>query len=223
MACCQTVTPRTADPQIRTALIDVAARLLVEEGPAALTTRRLATEVGTSTMAVYTHFAGMEQLRHELVAEGFRRLAARLDLVDLTDDPVADVAVMGVAYFTNAVSNPHLYRFMFSQQMAHKDAEISLGTFDRLVAGVERAIEAGRFKGEAAQLATQLWVMTHGIVTLDIAGVLPEEGLKIFADMGFNLFLSFGDRREAAERSVADAASRLPAAFFGPGVPRPAT
>lgn len=216
MACCQTVTPRTADPQIRSALIDVAARLLVEEGPAALTTRRLATEIGTSTMAVYTHFSGMEQLRHELVAEGFRRLAARLDLVDLTDDPVADVAVMGVAYFTNAVSNPDLYRLMFSAEKAHKDSEISLGTFDRLVAGVSRAIEAGRFKGDAVQLATHLWVMTHGIVTLEIAGVLPEEGLKIFADMGLNLFLSFGDEPDAARRSAAEAAVRLPAAFFAP-------
>src|SRR5687768_11101515 len=174
MACCQTVTPRTADPQIRTALIDVAARLLVEEGPAALTTRRLATEVGTSTMAVYTHFAGMEQLRHELIAEGFRRLAARLDLVDATDDPVADVAVMGVAYFTNALSNPHLYRFMFSEPRERE--EMGLGTFERLVQGVSRAIEAGRFKGDATQLATQLWVTTHGIVTLELAGVLPEEG-----------------------------------------------
>lgn len=217
------MSPRTADPQIRSALIDVAARLLVEEGPAALTTRRLATEVGTSTMAVYTHFAGMEELRRELVAEGFRRLSARLDLVERTDDPVADVCVMGVAYFTNAVSNPHLYRFMFSEEKPHKDSEIGLGTFDRLVQGVARAIEAGRFQGEEVQLATQLWVMTHGIVTLDIAGVLPDEGLKIFADMGYNLFVSFGDSPDSAQRSVADAATRLPAAFFGPGVPPPST
>ena len=195
-------------------MIEAAARLLVEEGPAALTTRRLATEVGTSTMAVYTHFAGMEELRRELIVEGFSRLAARLDLVDVTDDPVADVAVMGVAYFTNAVANPHLYRFMFSEQKAHEDSEIGLGTFDRLVKGVERAIQAGRFHGDATHLATQLWVMTHGIVTLEIAGVLPDEGLRIFADMGANLMGSFGDDPEAVQRSVMNAAERLPTAFF---------
>lgn len=212
------MSPKTADPQVRTSLLEAAARLLVEEGPVALTTRRLATEVGTSTMAVYTHFAGMEELRHELIVEGFRRLAARLDLVDVTEDPVADVAVMGVAYFTNAVTDPHVYQFMFSEQRAREDSDIGLGTFDRLVAGVARAIEAGRFRGEAEHLATQLWVMTHGIVTLEIAGVLPEEGLRIFADMGLNLFQSFGDDPEAARSSVTNAAARLPAVFFAPSV-----
>ena len=41
--------------------------------------RRIAGEVGTSTMAVYTYFAGMEELRREVAREGFRRLAAYLD------------------------------------------------------------------------------------------------------------------------------------------------
>lgn len=207
------VSPRTADPEIRAALIEAAARLLVEEGPAALTTRRLATEVGTSTMAVYTHFAGMDRLRASLAEEGFRRLAARLDLVDATDDPVADICVMGVAYVTNAITNPHLYHFMFSESKEH-ESEIGQGTFQRLVDGVARAVAAGRFDGDPEHLAKQLWVMTHGIATLEIAGVLTDEGLRIFADMGLNLFLSFGDYPARATRSVATAGARLPATFF---------
>lgn len=210
------VSPKTASPEVRTALLEAAARLLVEEGPASLTTRRLATEVGTSTMAVYTHFEGMDKLRRALAEEGFRRLAERLDQVEGSDDPVADVMVMGVAYFTNAMANPNLYHFMFTEHSNEDEIGLGLETFQRLIDGVARAVEAGRFKGEAEELATQLWVTAHGIVTLEIAGVLDGEGLQLFAEMGSNLMRSFGDDEDSILRSIAGAAERLPPAFFGP-------
>ena len=53
-----TVSPRTADPALRVTLIETAARLIAEHGTDALTLRRLASEVGASTMAIYTHFGG---------------------------------------------------------------------------------------------------------------------------------------------------------------------
>lgn len=212
------VTPKTADPQIRTALIEAAARLLVEEGPASLTTRRLANEVGASTMAVYTHFEGMDKLRRALAEEGFRRLAERLDRVEDSDDPVSDVMVMGLAYFTNALANPNLYRFMFAEELKKdEDFEIGLENFQRLIDGVARAVETGRFQGEPEELARQLWVMTHGIVTLEIAGVLESEGLSLMAEMGANLMRAFGDDPKAIERSVDSAVGRVPPAFLSPG------
>jgi AcrR family transcriptional regulator len=68
--------PKTADPSVRTALIEHAARITAEEGREALTLRRLAAGVGTSTMAVYTHFGGMDDLRRAVRREGFARLAS---------------------------------------------------------------------------------------------------------------------------------------------------
>ena len=64
--------PKTADPTVRVRLIEAAARILAEEGPGALTLRRVAAEVGTSTMAVYTHFGGMTELRRAVREQGFR-------------------------------------------------------------------------------------------------------------------------------------------------------
>ncbi|HEY0806715.1 MAG TPA: helix-turn-helix domain-containing protein, partial [Pseudonocardiaceae bacterium] len=88
------MSPRRADPEISNALVDAAARLLAEEGPAALSTRRLAAAVGTSTMAVYTHFGGMDDLVRAMVREGFARLHERMARVRATDDPVADVITL---------------------------------------------------------------------------------------------------------------------------------
>ncbi|HET6795126.1 MAG TPA: helix-turn-helix domain-containing protein, partial [Acidimicrobiales bacterium] len=89
------------DSPQRTALIEAAARLVAEEGPSALSTRRLAAEVGTSTMAVYTWFGGMPQLLRALLREGFRRFGDRLRSVEPTDDPVADLGRLGIAYRDN--------------------------------------------------------------------------------------------------------------------------
>src|SRR5438132_1597400 len=106
------VSPKIADPAVRTALIESAARLISEHGTGGMTIRTLASEVGTSTMAVYTHFGSMEELVREVRREGFARLAAFQASVRPTDDPVADVAAQGIAYYFNAIVNPALYRVM---------------------------------------------------------------------------------------------------------------
>jgi AcrR family transcriptional regulator len=201
--------PRTPDPQVRTALIDRAA-LLLSEGPQALTTRRLAEEVGTSTMAVYTHFRGMNDLRRAVRKEGFDRLAAHLERVGTTDDPVADVAASGGAYMFNAITNAHLYRFMFMDAI-EADDDVGEATFERLVAGVERSIQSGRWdKADPYAIATQLWAMTHGIVTLHLAGLMTlEEAIECITDMGKNLFVGFGDDRAATELSIEAAKTRF--------------
>src|SRR5437588_9466561 len=111
------VSPRRRDEGVRLALVESAARLIAEEGNAGLTLRRLADEVGTSTMAIYTHFGGMPELREEVRGEGFARLRAHLEAVEDTGDAVADLAVLGAAYYANGTTNPNLYRVMFMEPL----------------------------------------------------------------------------------------------------------
>ena len=202
------MTPKALDPAARTALIDAAARLLIEEGPASLTTRRLAQEVGTSTMAVYTYFRGMDELKRELRREGFARLAAYQEMVPDTGDVVADVAAQGIAYFTNALANSHLYRFMFMEPIGEEEEEIGLETFETFVATVARAVEAGRFEGDPEQLATQLWATGHGVISLYLAGCLTiEEAIEASTGIATNLMVSFGEDRASAQRIIESAAA----------------
>src|SRR3954452_3546234 len=97
----------------RRALIEAAARLIATEGVGALTLRRVADEVGTSTMAVYTHFGGMNELRREVRREGVTPLGTHLAAVDASGDPVGDLVLLGWAYYVNATTTPNLYRAMF--------------------------------------------------------------------------------------------------------------
>ena len=167
-------------PDVRRRLLEAAALLLDEEGPDSLTARRLAKEAHTSTMAVYTHFGGMQSLVREIVVEGFRRFAEHVTDQSQTDDPVADLAEMAFAYRENALENPHLYSVMFGAtslggyRLAPEEREVGRYTFTVLADAVERAMDAGRLRRtDPGAVAEQLWSAMHGFVMLELAGLHP--------------------------------------------------
>lgn len=177
------------EPDVRRRLLDCAARLLAEEGPAALTARRLAAEAATSTMAVYTHFGGMPALVREIVVDGFAQLRDRVAAVAVTDDPIHDLTQAAIAYRENALAHPHAYGVMFGTaslggyQLTDEEKYVGLDAFEQLVNVTRRAIDAGRLRrGDAAATAGQLWTALHGYVMLELSGFQgvvddPEEQL----------------------------------------------
>jgi AcrR family transcriptional regulator len=187
-------------------LIEAAARVLGEEGPAALTSRRLAAEIGSSTMAVFSRFRSMAEVRRAVREEAFARLDARLDAVPATDDPVADLVAAGAVFFASGVANPYLYRAMFLDPPPEDD-DLGAGTYQRLVALVDRCVTAGRFPAARESLvpvwAAQLWSMRHGMVLLAVTGQLPDEQARfVLDDMTVRLLIGYGDDPGRARRSV---------------------
>ena len=204
------VSPRPADPAVRDALVEAAARLIASHQP--LTTRRLAAEVGTSTMAVYTHFGGLEEVRRAVRRAGFERLRAHLARVEHTDDPAADVAVMGWGYCVNAIRNPDLYRVMFMEApLDEADALVGLDTFEQLVSGIQRCIDDGRFRpADAWELATRMWANVHGASALHLAAMLDQPSvLRTAVASARALMVDFGDQPAAVDQSLQAAADRV--------------
>lgn len=211
------VSPRRADPQIPGALVEAAAKLLAEEGPAALSTRRIAAAIGTSTMAVYTHFGGMDDLVRAMVHEGFAWLHRRMTQVGASSDPVADVASLGRVYRDNALDHPHLYVVMFGSSsvggfaLTDEDRQHGRYTLDVLVDAVRRCMAAGRFRADDPQVvAHQMWIAMHGLVSLELGGYLIEPyGADVcFGALVCGLILGAGDDPKAADRSIRRAAQR---------------
>jgi AcrR family transcriptional regulator len=204
--------PKVADPAVRLALIEQAAQITADEGRDALTLRRLAKAVGVSTMAVYTHFGSMDELRREVRREGFHRLAVHMERVGRSGDPVADLFVLGWAYHVNATTNPNLYRAMFMEgPVDEEDAGVGLDTFQGLVDAVARCIEQGRIDSDdATETATQLWVTMHGVVALEIVGMLTfTSPLETLTAVARNLMLALGDSPSAVGASLARAQPRF--------------
>ncbi len=191
--------------ELATRLVDEAGRLLSAEGAAALTLRRLAGRTGTSTMAVYTLFGDKQGLLAAMYREGFARLGAALrDAAAGHDDPLTALAAQGMAYRETAIANPHLYDLMFGRPVPgfEPDPEaqaVAQAAYQPLVDGVRVCAAAGALVApDAERTAFFLWAVSHGMVSLELAGHLSGDA----------------DEREAAYRDAMICAS-MP--FLPPG------
>lgn len=188
--------------------------MVAESGPEALSARRVAADAGVSTTAVYTRFGGMPALFRDVRARGFQRLRYFLENLDRTEDPVADVAGMGWAYCTFAVTNPHLYRSIFMTAGSADEAEdVGPEVFALLLEAVSRCYATGRFTcDEPGSAAVQLWTIAHGIAAGALARVLNlQDTVPQLNALVSNLFVGLGDDRRLAEASVRAAAEHYAA------------
>lgn len=189
-----------------------------------MSTRRIAAEAATSTMAVYTHFGSMSGLVREIVYEGFARLQTHFGQVKETDDPVADLCVHGRAYRANAVANSHLYAAMFGGEslsgfeLTEDDRQHGRYVLASIVECVARCIDSGRFRpGDAGLVAHHMWFAMHGLVNLELGGYLiePWTADACFETQLVSLVIGEGDDLEAASASVAASAERFAAEVGG--------
>lgn len=193
--------PRSADPAVRTALVEAAARMLASRE--AVTARSLAQRTGTSTTALYTHFGGMPGLWRAVRQEGFTRLGRQLEAVPRTDDPVQDLAALGAGYVAAAVREPHLYRAMFDAAVELEDPAAADATFGALVETAGRAARAGRFTADAADVATRFWMAGHGLAMLVLTAVLPADVIRAHGqELAVGVFVAAGDDPARCRESV---------------------
>ncbi|WP_201265284.1 TetR/AcrR family transcriptional regulator [Rhodococcus sp. P1Y] len=193
---------RSKDPRIRSILIERAAQMLADREP--VTLRALVKGTSVSTMAVYTYFDGLEGLWKALRQEGFTRLSARLALVEETSDPIRDLSALGSAYLLNGLESPDLYRVMFDATFDLEDPVAADAGLQHLVGAASRARDQGRIRSDVdpLDLATQTWIVGHGLVSLVATGPLPDAVLGYGIPMLTALFVAAGDDPVRCRRSV---------------------
>ncbi|MBX7433437.1 TetR/AcrR family transcriptional regulator [Mycobacterium sp. Y57] len=205
----------------RDTLTEAGVAILERDGVAALSARNVATEAGTSTMAVYTHFGGMTGLLDAIAVDVFVRFTRALTEIPDTDDPVADFIAMGLAYRRFALDNPQRYQLMFGAasppSIARFRADLTVTgsatnrtewaeSFDALRRGVHRMMAAGRIRtDDELAVAGRLWSINHGAVLLEMAGFFGHEGhglTQIVGPLILDTLVGMGDDRDAAVRSL---------------------
>jgi AcrR family transcriptional regulator len=158
-------------------MIDEAGAILAAEGLAALSLRKLAVAAGTSTMSVYTRFGSKEHLLSAMRREGFRRLGTALTAALAEPDPLVRLAEVGQAYRRAALDSPSLYGLMFGTlppglELSQEDEAAARATYETLVDGVRENVAAGLLAGDPDRIALHLWSVAHGMVALELAGML---------------------------------------------------
>lgn len=170
------VKARTPSADVERAIVDAAERLLVDEGPDALTVRAIATAAGVAPMSVYNHLGGKNGVLDQLLIRGFDGLSAALSDVH-SDDPFEDLAEAGRRYRTFAREHPSHYALMFERSVPdYEPSMLTLGharaSFKALEVLVQRAMAAGVIDAaNPADVAQQLWSTCHGSVSLELRGI----------------------------------------------------
>lgn len=164
-------------PALRDKVLLVAVAMLAEDGVAGLTTRRVALGASTSIPAVYELFGDKAGLVREVFFEGFRQLGRRLDQLDITDDPRADLVRLFGIIRSFVVENPVLAEVMFGRPFADFDPGpddlVATGSVRRfIVSRVRRCVAAGVVAGNETDIAHVLLALAQGLAAQEAAGWL---------------------------------------------------
>ncbi len=168
------------DDVVRRGLLALAARLLAEDGPQALTLRHLAQRANCSTKVVYTLFGGKNGLSEGLKVEGFARLRFAVERERRRHrNPVRALLPVMLTYRGFALGQRALFRVMFGNALpehvptdySRAQARLALGAVASVVAEARSAL--GHDPSDAHEGAVRLWAAVHGPVTLELEGIPP--------------------------------------------------
>ena len=159
------------------ALLTSAADILESEGPDGLSVRRIAAAAGVAPMGVYNHFESKFGIVEALFVQGFERLGAEMTVMAQIEDPSEALREGARRYRALALAHPMAYQVKFLRAVPGFEPrtgalEKCTGTFDSLVAAVQRAMDAGHVApGSPTETAQLIWATIHGWVSLELLGL----------------------------------------------------
>jgi len=188
---------------LRQGMLDAATRLLTEEGPAALTVRRVADAVNCSTTLLYSLFGGKDGLANELYLEGFARLKAEFEASYAAHakkkndkDGLARIRLHARVYHEYAKRNPSYYMVMFGDAIAGfvppvESRNTAWESLAVLIEAFDEAMKNGTLPPSNPTAAARLlWAAMHGAVSLELKGYyLKTERANELFDAGVNAVL----------------------------------
>ena len=192
--------PRIHDERTAAALLDVAERIVTEDGLAALSVRRLAAEVGTTTRAVYSLFGSKDGLVIALGARAFNLLRDGLTSLRTTDDPAGDLVEAGVAVFRSfTLGHAALFSIGFLQTGVTSEINREFGAAQEnalacLYARIERLKNERLLGTRTVPDATlEFHALCEGLAALEGRNILrAEEAERIWRDALSSLVSGWG-------------------------------
>lgn len=173
---------------LRRNVVEAASRLLIDEGPEALTVRRVAQLLNCSTKIIYTLFAGKDGLANALYVEGCTRLRRAVAAVPQAAMP--EVYVQGIArvYWEFAHASPGYYGILFGGaipkfQPTESSKQVMVGALEAIARVLQTYMDQGLLPAQEPEMLTRaIWAPLHGVVSLSLLGHLSSsaEARQIF-------------------------------------------
>jgi AcrR family transcriptional regulator len=144
----------------------VARAILENEGPQALTMRRLADQLGIRAPSLYKHFRDKTALEVAIMIDGFEEAASAFETA--TAEVADPLRAFAETYRVFAKAHPHVYRLMTERPLPR----------DQLPEGLEARTAAPLLRATGDRVrARAAWGFIHGLTVLELNDRLPDDGL----------------------------------------------
>ncbi|GAB6902089.1 TetR/AcrR family transcriptional regulator [Kineosporia succinea] len=175
-------------PDRRTAIVDVAARLLKEHGPAAVTTRAVAQEAGVQAPAIYRLFGDkdglLEAVAEHVMASFVAQKAALVETAAWAEtDPIDDLRAGWNTQIDFSLANPAVFRLLSDPGRIVNSPAARNGR-EVLQARMHRVALTGRLRVSEARAVAVMQASGVGTIQLLLA-TPPEERDAGLADCMF--------------------------------------
>ena len=163
----------------RARILQAARRIIVRQGFAALSIRKLAGMVRYAPGTIYLYFKNREAIGRELCLQGYREMLIRLQAaVREGADPAANLRALFMAYLKFGLTQPETYRLIFVDEPEYLAAVFAKRPVDdpatqayRLLVDAARAQPEGgaaRPEASASALAEACGAAIHGVISLQL-------------------------------------------------------
>jgi AcrR family transcriptional regulator len=150
-------------------VLEAALGVVRRAGLQALTARSVAQELGVSVVPIYRVYASMEELTQAVIDAALAEFAEHKSR-QYTDMPFRNA---GVALVMFACEEPQLYRALFLEP--HPTMDVFGPLLRQLHETLAHTPELGRLpRAMRDELVMDLWVYTHGLASMIVAGILPS-------------------------------------------------
>ena len=185
----------------RRVILDATEALLVDEGYARFSIRKLVNRCGYTAPTIYHHFGDKRGLIDALLEERFRVVHELMAAIPRGPDAALHLREMARAFLRFALENPDHYRLLTmprpETQPAVPSAEAARGLVKQALEELAREGTLATPDTEAAFQVT--WAVLHGMISLQ--GLLPDlEFSSDLAELAFDTVESGLLRRKAATR-----------------------
>jgi len=165
---------------LRNELIEIGAKLLIEQGLENFSLRKVAKKIGVSHAAPYRHFKNREDLILEIAKKGIDEFydALAKPFHEFNDQPKLQLIELGKAYIKFAVNKPYLMKILFFSDLKKKVdlsniANINKNSYSMLEESARNFIATGETHIKDVQTLSILsWSSVHGLSALLMEDVI---------------------------------------------------
>ena len=153
------------------AILDATEALLVDEGYARFSIRRLVERCGYTAPTIYHHFRDKPGLLDALLEERFQALHQLLSRVPRDGDPLEYLRAAARAFVRFGLRHPNHYQLLSMPREPDWTPPPSMEESREMLERPWRELwEAGRMRGSEVETGGQaLWSLVHGLISLRTA------------------------------------------------------